>query len=71
MPSASFISLGTPMRSPVRSSFSGMDTGSGSSTVVESAGSLPAMSSYRRALSRTVFVSGPTWSRLDAKATIP
>jgi hypothetical protein len=22
-------------------------------------------------LSRTVFVSGPTWSRLDAKATIP
>jgi hypothetical protein len=26
---------------------------------------------YRRAQSRTVLAIGPTWSRLEAKATIP
>src|SRR5205814_9114642 len=50
---------------------SGTATGSGSSTVVVSQGSRPAMISYSRAQSRTVFVTGPIWSRLDAKATMP
>src|SRR5205823_2436784 len=55
----------------VRSSASGIPTGCGSSTVVESHGSRPATSSYSRAQSRTVFAIGPIWSRLDANATIP
>jgi hypothetical protein len=29
------------------------------------------MIEYRSAASRTVFATGPTWSRLDAKATMP
>src|SRR5919199_3826993 len=70
MPSASFSSLGTPMRSPFRSSASGSSTG-GTSTVVESHSSRPLMIPYSSALSRTVFVTGPTWSRLDANATMP
>ncbi len=71
MPSASFSSVGTPIRSPRRSSPDGISTGTGSSTVVVSSGSRPAIREYRRALSRTVFVIGPTWSRLEAKAMIP
>src|SRR5881396_1005351 len=70
IPSASFSSLGTPTRRPFRSSASGSSTG-GTSTVVESQSSRPLMIPYRSALSRTVFVTGPTWSRLEAKATIP
>src|SRR6266571_5028913 len=70
IPSASFSSFGTPTRRPFRSSASGSSTG-GTSTVVESQSSRPLMIPYRSALSRTFFVTGPTWSRLEAKATIP
>ena len=70
IPSASFISFGTPIRSPFRLSPSGSST-AGTSTVVESAGSRPEMISYSRAQSRTFFATGPTWSRLEAKATTP
>src|SRR2546421_3833184 len=70
IPSASFSSFGTPTRRPLRSSASGSSTG-GTSTVVESHSSRPLMIPYSSALSRTVLVTGPTWSRLDAKATIP
>ena len=41
IPSASFSSVGTPMRTPSRLSAVGSSTGSGSSTVVESQGSRP------------------------------
>ena len=58
------------MRTPFRSSRSGSTT-SGTSAVVESFGSRPAMIRYRSAQSRTVFVVGPTWSSDDANATIP
>src|SRR5581483_5219389 len=70
MPGASRISTGRPIRSPFRSSASGSSTG-GTSTVVESAGSRPEITRYRTALSRTVFVTGPTWSSDEAKATMP
>src|ERR671937_2460401 len=70
IPSASFSSFGTPTRTPFSSSASGSSTG-GTSTVVESHSSRPLMIPYSKALSRTVFVTGPTWSRLEAKATIP
>ena len=52
------------------SSASGTSTG-GTSTVVESHGSRPAITEYRYAQSRTVFATGPTWSSDEAKATIP
>ena len=71
MPSTPFSSRGKPIRSPRRSPSSGISTGAGRSTVVESDGSRPAMIPYSRAQSRTVLVIGPIWSRLDAKATIP
>src|SRR4029453_14502768 len=71
MPSASFSSLGTPTRRPLRSSAVGTSTGSGSSTVVVSSGSRPAITEWRNAQSPTVFAIGPTWSRLDANATMP
>jgi aspartyl-tRNA(Asn)/glutamyl-tRNA(Gln) amidotransferase subunit A len=43
IPSASFSSFGTPIRRPARSSRCGSSTGCGSSTVVESHGSRPAI----------------------------
>ena len=43
----------------------------GTSTVVESRSSRPAMTEYRSAQSRTVFATGPTWSSDDANATTP
>ena len=49
----------------------GSSTGRGSSTVVESQWSRPAMIEYRYAQSRTERATGPTWSRLDANATTP
>src|SRR5919201_3945826 len=70
IPSVSFSSLGTPTRRPFRSSAAGSSTG-GTSTVVESHSSRPLMIPQSSALSRTVFVTGPTWSRLDANATMP
>ena len=39
--------------------------------MVESSGSRPAITEYRNAQSATVFVIGPIWSRLEAKATMP
>src|SRR5204862_236800 len=63
-------SFGTPTRSPFRSSASGSSTG-GTSTVVESHSSRPLMIPYSSALSRTVFVTGPTWSSDEANATMP
>ena len=39
--------------------------------MVVSHGSRPAIVRYSSAQSRTVFVIGPTWSRLDANATMP
>src|SRR5438552_3441470 len=68
--SCSFSSRGTPTRRPLRSPSSGRTT-SGTSTVVESHGSRPAMIEYRYAQSRTFFATGPTWSRLEANATMP
>ena len=59
------------MRTPASDSPSGSRTGSGSSAVVESFGSRPETIEYRSATSRTVFATGPIWSRLDAKATTP
>ena len=47
------------------------DSTGGTSTVVESHGSPPAMILYRIAVSRTVFAVGPTWSSDDANATMP
>ena len=46
-------------------------TGAGRGIDVESAGSWPAMTSVTRAASATVWVNGPIWSRLLAKATRP
>src|SRR5690348_9187907 len=45
--------------------------GTGASMEVESSGSCPAMTSWRRAASRTVRAHGPPWSREDENATMP
>ena len=62
---------GTPIRTPFRSSASGIRTGSVGPTDVESQPSLPAIAWYASAASRTVRANGPTWSSEDANAIRP
>ena len=71
IPSASFSSFGTPIRRPVRSSavreLDRLGQVDGRRVARVAAGDDASRGS---AQSRTVFATGPIWSRLDAKATI-
>ena len=71
MPSSRY-SFGTPMRRPfTERPQAAAKSGTGTSALVLSFGSKPAMERSRIAQSSTVRATGPAWSREEAKATTP
>ena len=65
-------SRGIPIVSPSTSSArASVKSGTSMVALVESCGSWPAMTFISAAVSATSLVTGPIWSRLEAKATSP